>query len=82
MSNQALSQAFAADRLEPKAKLVLLTLADLADQNDECWPSRANLAARTGLSLYDVRRCLKALNSAGLIERTAGRPTELIRLFP
>ena len=51
------------------AKYVLLTLADRADAvNAECWPSQDLIAWETELSPSTVKRSIKALSDAGLIQ--------------
>ena len=56
-------------------KLVLLRLADRAGDNDSSWPSIAGICSDTGLSESEVRRCLKSLESSGLV-RTIRRQRE------
>lgn len=51
------------------AKVVLLVLADHADDSGLCWPSRATIAERTELSLRSVADQLRVLEAAGLISR-------------
>ena len=56
------------------AKLVLLKLADHADENGECFPSIERIATDTEMNERSVRRHLEALEAAGLIDRrTRGR---------
>lgn len=51
------------------AKYVLLALADRADAvNAECWPSQDLIAWETELSPSTVKRSIKALSDAGLIQ--------------
>jgi hypothetical protein len=71
--------------LVPSARLVLLSLADHADDAGECWPSQATIADRTGLSVRAVRKYLAELEDKGLIVRRiratrAGRTSDAIRL--
>jgi DNA-binding transcriptional ArsR family regulator len=49
------------------AKLVLLKLADNANDKGECFPSLANIARHTELNKRTVERHLKALEAAGLL---------------
>lgn len=51
------------------AKIVLLVLADHADNGGLCWPSRATIAELTELSVRSVVDQLKALEARGLIAR-------------
>lgn len=50
-------------------KLVLLAVADHADPEGECYPSRRRLAKMTGLGRSSVSRYLAALETRGLLQR-------------
>lgn len=62
MSIKALNWAWE-QRLEPSTKLVLLALADIADDAGRCWPSVATLAKKVHASERNVRRILQKLRS-------------------
>lgn len=51
----------------PAAKLVLIKLADHADDEGTCFPSQARVAADTGLARETVNRAIKALVGVGLL---------------
>ena len=53
------------------AKLVLVALAEYADDDDRAWPSRETLAGVAECSRSTLGRRLKALEKAGLIVREA-----------
>lgn len=55
-------------------KLVLLALADYADENWQSFPSRRRLAERAECSVDSVDRALKRLEAAGLIGPPQRRP--------
>lgn len=55
--------------------LLLLALADVADDNGRCWPSVAHLADKTKLSRATVQRRMKALREAGKIVTRGQRGT-------
>lgn len=55
------------------AKLVLLVLADYADEHGRCWPSQATIAAEAELTDRSVRNQLLTLEGAGLIRREERR---------
>lgn len=55
----------------PGGKLILLLLADLADEDHTCFPGQARLAKESEQGERTVRRQLAALESAGLIRREA-----------
>ena len=59
----------------PTAKLVLLALADFADESGYCWPRVSVLVEMTGLSERAVRTAITALTAAGLLitDRAVGR---------
>jgi hypothetical protein len=50
------------------ARLVLLALADFANDHGEAWPSLGTLAIKTRLSDRDVRYALRRLEHAGEIK--------------
>lgn len=53
--------------VQPTAKLVLVALADHADEVGLCWPSVARLRTYTGLSERAIRGALRDLETAGVI---------------
>lgn len=55
--------------LEPAEKLVLLSLADQANDDGECWPSVRNMCKRSCLSERTVQRVLRTLESMGVLFR-------------
>ncbi|HPE80103.1 MAG TPA: helix-turn-helix domain-containing protein [Gammaproteobacteria bacterium] len=69
MSNDALRWAWA-QPLNHAAKLVLLCLADHADDSGTCWPSLSRIAAMTGLDQSTVKRKIRALEHDGLVNRS------------
>lgn len=70
MSNEAITWAYRQTMPSPGAKFVLVALADMADENDSCYPGQRRLAIMTGQSERTVRRELAELELAGLIVRT------------
>ena len=74
MSVRAIAWAFGQSVGSPMAKLVLLKLADHADEAGECFPSIERIATDTEMNERSVRRHLEVLEAAGLIDRrTRGR---------
>ena len=53
-------------------KLVLIALANFADDQDEAWPHVSTLADLASTSPRTVHRALEALDAAGLVERSMG----------
>ena len=51
------------------AKLVLLALADHADQNGFCWPGADGLSKKCGLSKSSIWRHIAELEASGLLAR-------------
>jgi hypothetical protein len=47
--------------LPSTAKLVLLALADAADDEGNCWPSVATIAGKAGVTTRTVRRVMETL---------------------
>ena len=54
-------------QLKPTAKLVLISLADAADDQGVCWPSVPTLARKCCTSTRTVQRILGELVEAGLL---------------
>lgn len=73
MSVQAITAAFAYEAPSSNAKLVLLALANYADEDGICYPSVKRLVAMTGLSERAVRYALQALVDGGAIDREQRR---------
>jgi hypothetical protein len=69
MSVKALTWAFDQVTELPVDKLVLLALADYANDAHECWPSRRVLASRAMCSTDTVDRVLKRLQVLGCIKK-------------
>ena len=68
MSHRAVGWAYRM-RLPITPKFVLVTLADLADEADSCWPSQKWIAEQVGASPRTVRDALAALEGGGYIVR-------------
>jgi DNA-binding MarR family transcriptional regulator len=56
-------------KLRGNAKLVLLALADHADERGVCWPGRRGIAEKVGISASTVTRLLAQLEAGGLVGR-------------
>lgn len=86
MSIQAVAWAIDQKTGSPAGKVVLLCVANYADENGECWPSQETIAAETELSERSVREWLQKLEEIGLLTRTPRRredgyrASDLIRL--
>lgn len=69
MSIQAVGWAIEVQTGSASRKVVLITLANYADPQGDCWPSQATLARDTELSDRTVRTAMKELEDLGLISR-------------
>lgn len=67
MSARATFWAWEQQTAKPTAKLVLLKLADNANDDGLSWPGKAYLARHTGLSETSVKAALKLLETDGLV---------------
>ena len=71
MSIKTMSQVWELD-IDHGEMIVLLAMADHADDDGQnCYPSNAYLAWKTGYSDRQVRRVLRTLESTGIITRVA-----------
>lgn len=86
MSIQAVAWAIEQKTGSPAGKVVLMCIANYADEAGECWPAQAKIAAETELSERAVRDWLQRLEKAGFLEREhrqrtdGSRKSDLIRL--
>lgn len=67
MSTFILSACWRIEWLSPAQKLVLVSLADQANDDGVCWPSIRTLGIRTCLSERAIRDALRALEEMGLL---------------
>jgi hypothetical protein len=74
MSIELMTLVFKRPRPDNAAeRLVLLTLADFANEHGVCWPSIRTLADRTRLSTRGVQKAVRKLETGGLLKiRTGG----------
>ena len=71
MSIKAVEWVFAHSEATLGARLVMLALADYAhDDGSNAFPSLSTVAAKTRMSVRQVRRCLRDLEESGEIEAT------------
>lgn len=69
MSLRAIEWAFTKSQSTGSARLVLLVLADHADQDGFCWPGWARIAHRTKCGRTTIARALNELEQSGEIQR-------------
>ncbi len=68
MSVKALTWAFEQD-LKPTPKIILLALADYANDHGECWPGINSLCEKSGITRSTLKRNLQILEDDGVIVR-------------
>lgn len=74
MSLEAMTWAFK-QTLNPTRKIVLLALADYADDENRCWPSMRTLAEKSSLTERAVRNAIRDLEEIGyLTTESRNRP--------
>ena len=65
----------------PRDKLVLLALADHANDEDfTCFPSMRRMARKTGYSTTTIQRAIDSLENLGLITRERRKRNNLIQM--
>lgn len=77
MSTIVMSKCWPLQGMSPAQKAVLISLADMANDEGVCWPSVALIASRTCLSDRAVQKAIKWLEEAGVVVATerSGRST-------
>ena len=69
MSNFILSEAWRLTDITPTQKLVLISLADQANDDGLCWPSVKTIGIRTCLQERSIRQAIADLEKLGLLRR-------------
>ncbi len=83
MSVALINRVFEDEVLRPTERLVMLALADHADDSGECYPSMQRLMQRTGLTDRAIQNNVKRLVDAGYLSVETGggrRQSNLYRL--
>jgi pyocin large subunit-like protein len=73
MSVQAISWALSVETGSPSAKLVLITIANYADEHGICWPSQELIARQTEQSIDSVQRRIRDLEKSGFLSHKMRR---------
>ncbi len=83
MSIRIMSQIWDRAKAEGNALLVLLALADFADDTGWCWPSMASIARKARVSERGARGIIRRLEAAGLLisEPSKGRTSSRYRVI-
>jgi hypothetical protein len=66
VSVKAIAWAFE-QNLKGNHKLVLIALANFADEHGGCWPSHRSIASHAGCSISTAQRCIKELEKRGYL---------------
>jgi hypothetical protein len=66
--------------ITPTEKLILLSLADRADEDLECWPSKVRLQHDTGFDIKTIYFAIKSLKAKNIIQDTGKRKGKLNRI--
>jgi hypothetical protein len=69
MSVQAITGALAIQNVTYTEKLLLIVLANYADERGKCWPSQERLASDTCMTDRGVRKVFVSLEAKGLLRR-------------
>jgi predicted transcriptional regulator len=54
-------------------KIILLALADYADDDGVCWPKQGTVAIKTGVTRQTVNQKMKQMEESGLLEKKDGK---------
>lgn len=68
MSIKAMNWAFELP-LKPTPKLILLVLADMADDSGRCFPAHKTIARKSSVSVSTVKRALENMQQQGLLKK-------------
>lgn len=71
MSVEAITKALAIQGVSSSEKLLLIVLANYADEHMKCWPSHSRLAKNTCMSERTILRLFTALEARKLVSRRA-----------
>lgn len=72
MSIRLINKVFESETLGPTERLIMLALADHADESGRCYPSIHRLCKRTGLKERSVQANLKKLSDQGYLKTIIG----------
>lgn len=84
MSIRIMTNVWERSDINPTQKLVLLALADWANDEGLCWPSINRLASKTGIAGRSVQRVIRQLEDLGLVcrEEVTGKGNKYWILSP
>lgn len=68
MSNRLLTAVLADRTLQAGDRMVLVILADMANDDGECWPSMRGIGERAGMTARGARKVIRRLESAGFVQ--------------
>lgn len=67
MSLKIMNIGFASN-LKPTAKLIYLSIADFANDNGECFPSKSKLAEKASVSMSTIKYYLRSFEILGIVK--------------
>lgn len=84
MSIKVLDRVLGVEGVTTAEKLVLIILADYADDNGVCWPSMETIARKALVTERGARGIIRRLESAGYLETevSKGRASSRYRVLP
>lgn len=68
MSNAALNHVWKHSKMRGSALILMLALADMANDDGECWPGKANLSRKCRVSPRQVQRVIQDCERAGELQ--------------
>ena len=83
MSIRIMTQVWDNGPEDPGQLLVMLALADHADDSGVCWPSMERVARKARMGVRNARYVVRKLENAGYLEteRSSGRGTNKYKIF-
>ncbi len=81
MSMNLMAKAMSIKVGNPLRKLVLIKLADNANDNGECWPSYQHIADQCEISKRSVMNHIAALCDSGLVKKSPGKVKKVTQVI-
>jgi hypothetical protein len=75
MSAKVVSFIFENSKTVGSARVLMLAIADMANNDGECWPGRANLARRVNVSVRQITRLIQECERSGELSVISERRT-------
>jgi hypothetical protein len=65
MSNKALDYVFTHSKTKGSARVLMLAIADMANDDGECWPGKARLEKKVNVTLRNVIKLIQECERLG-----------------